>query len=146
MDSYKIAIEIENLLRKIVSMMGKKLRDSLNKYDLTPPQFHALIHTRNNRGVTIGELCDHMFLACSTVSGLVDRIEEKGWIRRIRDQKDRRIVRLELTRAGEQLLEEILESRRATLVESLKTISDFEQQELARYLNLLSMILEPAKK
>ncbi|MEC9488987.1 MAG: MarR family transcriptional regulator [Halanaerobium sp.] len=145
MDSYLFVIEIENLLRKIGSMMNKKLRESLHKYDLTPPQFHALIHTYKNKGVTIGELCDHMFLACSTVSGLVDRIEEKGWIRRIRDKQDRRIVRLELTESGEQLVEEILERRRATLVDNLKSISQKEQKELARYLKLLSEIMEPAK-
>ena len=46
--------------------------------------------------ITAGELARHLGLTAGAVTGLIDRLEERGWVRRVRDPSDRRKVIVEL--------------------------------------------------
>lgn len=141
-----IATEVEDLIRKIARIMNKRLRDSLCDSSITPPQFYALVSIYRKDGITIGELCDRMFLACSTVSGLIDRLEKVELVKRYRDQKDRRVVRLTLTEKGLNCTETILDKRRKKLEDDLKMIDIEQQKELINNLNLLLKVMRYAEE
>jgi len=69
-------------------------------------QFRALTLVRLlPQPVTPSLLALHLALDSRTVSDLVSRLEQSGWVRRGRDLPDRRAVRLELTEEGERMLE-----------------------------------------
>ena len=46
--------------------------------------------------MTIGELSKSMALACSTITDLIDRMEKAGLVVRKKDEKDKRVVRIEV--------------------------------------------------
>ncbi|AZR73837.1 hypothetical protein BBF96_10830 [Anoxybacter fermentans] len=141
----RTAAEIEDLIRKIARIMNKRLRDSLKESAITPPQFFALVNIYREEGITIGELCDQMFLACSTVSGLIDRLEKVELVERYRDEEDRRVVRLKLTKKGRICTETILEKRREKFEKDLEMIEMERQHELIDNLNLLLQIMTDAE-
>ena len=75
---------------------------------LTPAQHQLLLAIRghpNQRGPTIGEVADYLLLRHHSAVGLVDRAYAAGLVQRERDADDHRVVRLQLTAAGNKRLE-----------------------------------------
>lgn len=108
---------IEENFRHVCTKIKKKGREILNDFDITPPQFGALLELVHHGDMTIGELSSHMYLACSTVTDLLDRMERNGLVVRIKDEKDRRIVRIRVLEKGHLLFDEVLYNRRKYLQE-----------------------------
>ena len=73
-------IEIEREIRYLCAKIKQKGREILADFSITPPQFEALQYLNNCQGITIGELSNKMFLACSTVTDLVDRMEKNDLV------------------------------------------------------------------
>ena len=104
-------IRIEENLRRVCYKIKKKGREILNDVDITPPQFEALQYLRNEENLTIGELSSRMYLACSTVTDLLDRMERNELVRRVKDENDRRIVRIVVLQKGHDLIKRVMENR-----------------------------------
>lgn len=68
--------EIEKSLRHIAAIIKQKGREILNQYTITPPQFVGLQWLYEFGDMTIGELSQKMYLACSTTTDLIDRMEK----------------------------------------------------------------------
>lgn len=92
----------------------------LHKPDETPcgqpvsiGEAHALLEIAREPGLTQNGLAGRLRLEKSTVSRLAVLLERRGWIRRLRDERDGRCVRLHLTRRGINANANIAESRRA---------------------------------
>ena len=139
------AAEIEDLIRQFVRIMNKRLRDSVKHTSITSPQLFALLCIYREGGLTIGDLCERMFLACSTISGLIDRLEKIQLVERYRDEEDRRVVRLKLTEKGVNCTQSILEKRKEQFEKDLKMIDIERQEELITNLNLLLEIMKTAE-
>lgn len=139
------AAEFEDVVRKISKIMNKRLRDSLKYTCITPPQFTALVTIYRENKLTIGDLCERMFLACSTISGLVDRLEKLDLVERARDEEDRRVVRLQLTAKGIAITEDILHKRRLKLEKDMSKIEMARQKELLTNLKLMLEIMNDAE-
>ncbi len=65
-----------------------------------------------------------MYLACSTVTDLLDRMERNNLVVRVKDEKDRRIVRIKVLDKGHQLIEQVLHTRQKYLSEVLAECDD----------------------
>ncbi len=98
----------------------------LTNYPITPPQFVALQWLLEEGDLTVGELSNKMYLACSTTTDLVDRMERNGLVARVRDEHDRRVVRIRLLEKGERIIEEVIEKRQRDLANVLESFSDEE--------------------
>ena len=85
----------------------------LREYDITPVQSHTLMflkRTEGQREVTQRDLERELRLKAPTVNGLVDRLEERGLIRRKTSKTDARCRLLALTKAGHALADEFAET------------------------------------
>ena len=104
-------IRIEENLRRVCYKIKKKGREILNDVDITPPQFEALQYLIHDENMTIGELSSKMYLACSTVTDLLDRMERNELVKRVKDENDRRIVRVLVLPKGHELIKLVMENR-----------------------------------
>ncbi|MBO3749606.1 MarR family transcriptional regulator [Streptosporangiaceae bacterium NEAU-GS5] len=68
--------------------------------DLTPRMLSVLRHLQTAGPLTVGELAEHLGLSRAAATELVDRIEERGMVARIRDERDRRRVFVWTTEEG----------------------------------------------
>lgn len=69
---------------------------------LTGPQHQLLLAIRGHGGPpSIGEVAEHLLSRHHSVVELVARVVDTGLVERIEDDRDRRVVRLRLTAAGE---------------------------------------------
>jgi DNA-binding MarR family transcriptional regulator len=119
--SVDLIANIEKDLRYISGIIKQKGREMLTQYKITPPQFVALQWLFEDGDMTIGELSTKMYLACSTTTDLVDRMEKNLLVERVKDPNDRRVVRIHLLEEGKRIIDEVIKKRQAYLDEILKT-------------------------
>lgn len=75
---------------------------------LTGAQYQLLLAVRGHRGApSVGEVADHLLLRHHSAVELVDRAERSGLVRRVPDEVDQRIVRLEVTDEGQARLHQL---------------------------------------
>ncbi len=91
-------------LRRITRAMDLQSRLLLQDYGLTAPQLSALWAISRLQPVPAGVVAREIHLGYSTVTGILDRLERRGWIGRARGDRDRRSVSLCLTAEGECFL------------------------------------------
>lgn len=115
---------IEKNFRRASWKTKLKGREILSEFDITPPQFNALLELNSNENITIGELSSKMYLACSTVTDLLDRMERNQLVVRVKDEKDRRVVRIKMLDKGHTVIEGVLENRRCYIRDNLDGLSD----------------------
>lgn len=128
---------IERLLREVSTIVKRKGREILTKFPITQPQFSALIWLYEEGDLTIGELSQKMFLACSTMTDLVDRMEKNELVARVRDERDRRVVRIHILSKGKEIIDKVLETRRAYLTKMIGQISEAEAIQITKMLTQL---------
>ncbi|WP_147532555.1 MarR family winged helix-turn-helix transcriptional regulator [Bacillus marasmi] len=127
--------EIEKESRYICDIIKQMGREILHHYSITPPQFAAMQWLFEDGEMTIGELSSKMYLACSTTTDLVDRLEKNQLVLRVKDANDRRVVRIQLLDSGMQVMNEILEERRNYLQ---KVLNNFSYDEISTFKMILS--------
>lgn len=132
-----LVIELERIVREVSVIVKRKGRDILNEFPITPPQFTALVWLQEEGDMTIGELSQKMYLACSTMTDLVDRMEKNNVVERVRDTRDRRVVRIHLLDKGVALIEDVMKARQAYLSEVMSHFSEDEIKEILKHLSLL---------
>ncbi len=124
-------------MRYISSLIKQRGREILVDYKITPAQFIALQWLFEEGDMTIGDLSTKMFLAFSTTTDLIDRMEKRELVRRVRDDKDRRVVRIHLLEEGKRIIEEVIKKRQRYLNEVLLSFSDSEIASLRENLTKL---------
>src|SRR5437773_5109803 len=103
---------------------------------LSPTQCHVLRLIEPERPIPMGQLAETLACDASNVTGLVDRLESRGLVRRRPSADDRRVKSLELTPAGVRLRSTVLE-RITKPPDSLARLSADEQRELVKILKRL---------
>ncbi|MER2089153.1 MAG: MarR family transcriptional regulator [Sporosarcina sp.] len=134
---------MEKELRYIAAIIKQQGRRILSNYTITPPQFVALQWLFEHGDMTIGDLSNRMFLAFSTTTDLVDRMEKNSLVKRVRNTQDRRVVRIHLLSEGERVIEEVIDKRRQYLN---TVLTDFDEQQVKEFSNLLSKLHQEMKK
>lgn len=112
---------------------------------LTIVQFNALQHLHwysSESGMTISELGEHLGLAHSTVSGLVDRLARDGWIMRHKSDKDRRRSQVQLTEQSKVLFQERVESAASFWKQAVGQLTPEEQAGVIKSLKRLAQVME----
>jgi DNA-binding MarR family transcriptional regulator len=110
------------------------------EFDLTPSQYNILRILRGEgKPLPCLEIAHRTITVVPGITGLIDRLEEAKLVSRQRDDRDRRVVKVSITAAGEEVLrkldEPLLELHR-------KVMSHFSAGELAE----LSKLLEKARQ
>ncbi|AXI09617.1 MarR family transcriptional regulator [Oceanobacillus sp. 143] len=128
---------MEKRLRYISGIIKQNGRKILTNYPITPPQFVALQWLLEEGDLTIGELSNRISLAFSTTTDVVDRMEKTELVKRVRDEKDRRVVRIHLLEKGKVIIHEVIAKRQAYLGEVLEEFSEADVTKLNQLLDFL---------
>jgi DNA-binding MarR family transcriptional regulator len=105
--------------------------------DLTPGQCFMMYFIREKDRCTVTSLSETMEVNPSAVTVMLDRLESHGFVSRSRDREDRRVVIVELTEAGEQALETVMNMRKRVVQHCLGQLSP---DELESFLSTLEKV------
>jgi len=96
--------------------------------DFSKTELFSLIHLAGREKVTMSELVEYINTPMSTATGIIDRLEKKGFVLRGRSDKDRRIVVVGLSEKGREFYNEL----RRTFTSYLEyVLSDLSAEEMA---------------
>src|SRR6187549_3347462 len=101
------------------------------EFDLSPAQCHVLHLIEPGRPIPMGRLAETLACDASNVTGLVDRLESRGLIRRLPSAGDRRVKVLELTSEGSRLRSTLFD-RMTEPTDSLDRLSAEDQRALIK--------------
>ncbi len=94
---------------------------------MTLAQFRALVTVARSGGILVGDLAEALGIQRSGATRLVDRLEHAGLITRSVRPADRRGVVVRVTVAGENLVHDVMERRRAQIADILAGLSGPER-------------------
>ena len=90
----------------------------------------------------ITELATEERVTQPAITLLVNRLEERGWVKRVSDPSDGRAVLVSLTPVGEEVFEQLRAEYRALLHEEMATLDDSEVETLAAAVEILDRLIE----
>jgi DNA-binding MarR family transcriptional regulator len=97
------------LMRRILSCMASEVDGALEPRGLTSAQWVPLFKLHLGLASTVAELARECELDAGAMTRLLDRLEAKGLLARVRSSEDRRVVNLELTPEGREAARQIPE-------------------------------------
>jgi MarR family 2-MHQ and catechol resistance regulon transcriptional repressor len=98
--------------------------------DLTVPQADVIFTLGNTRGLTCKQIGEKTLITKGTLTGILDRLEAKRLIRRVRLAEDRRSTRIQLTRAGERVFAREFPRQIAHLKKRFQHLSQTELRDI----------------
>lgn len=117
-------------LTRCTNSMLARLAERNTIGDLTYSQFAVLEALYHLGPLTQGEISQKVLKSGSNMTMVIDNLERDGFVRRERDARDRRVIRVYLTEAGSRKLEDVLPGHIAALVEEFSVLSASEQETL----------------
>jgi DNA-binding MarR family transcriptional regulator len=129
----KLEAAVETLERVMPRLMRRIFFDvtadsPLWELPLAQLKVLGMLERRDNRRMS--EIGERLQVALSTVTQVADRLEQRGWVCRVDDPEDRRVVRLALTDAGRRLIAERREARRRRLEALLGSLEPAERDRM----------------
>jgi DNA-binding MarR family transcriptional regulator len=113
--------EVAHLVMMLGWLERRHFAQELSTRNLTIPQFFTMVSIhRCEKGCTMGMLADETHQCSATMTGIIDRLLKMKLVERTRDDNDRRLVLVTLTKAGRDILREALDKRLERLRAVLK--------------------------
>lgn len=138
-DIQELGRGLEEAIRRSNIVIYRRDRSILTEMGISNPQFIALLTLNEFGPLTMGELCKHLMTACSTATDLADRMERDGLVERVRDSKDRRIVRMNMLSKGKVVVDLVINERRRFLE---KVLLEYKSEEHAMLLASLKLFAD----
>ena len=123
------AMEAWSLLQRIMMSQRSLFFEVASEFDLAPAQMHALKALEPGKPRPMSELAGALRCDNSNVTGIVDRLEDRGLVRRVPSDRDRRVKMLEVTPEGAALRRQ-LHDRLMRPPEALAALSEEDARTL----------------
>lgn len=129
--------EVLTSLKRIIRAVDLYSRHLLSRHGLSSPQLMCLRQLAREGPMLSGHLAAEVNMSPATLSGILDRLEARGLIRRVRQQDDKRRVSVELSTEGRRLLSRAPSPLQDGFLHEFRSLSRAQQAEIARVLNKL---------
>lgn len=133
----EILVAIRQIIRAI-DLHSKKLS---KEYGLTGPQLILMRAIQEMGNVTIKELSNHTNVSQATTTTIIDRLEQNGYVQRVRSVSDRRKVHANLTEKGQDLLNSAPPPLQDNFVNKFQSLESWEQSLLLSSMQRISSMM-----
>jgi DNA-binding MarR family transcriptional regulator len=134
--------EIVWLIRRL--MQGNYIYNKeLNKeYQVSAPQLSSLLALYENGPLPPSQIAKYIMVNSSTVTGIIDRLEQKGLVERSRVSLDRRVITITLTEMGKELAKNAPPPIQKKIVDGLQKLPPNEIEKIVQALTKLTYMLD----
>ncbi len=129
-------------LRIAVARLSRRLRPTAAAGALTTTEIDVLVAAERRGPIRMSDLADFTGLNPTMLSRLIPKLEESGLIRRLFDDSDRRVCRVEATAKGHRLLERVRSERNDVLSRRLEELDGEQRRALVAALPVLEQLAE----
>ena len=132
---YGIVRLINRVRVELIDAMDRELA----RFDISAPQLIVLASVANREADSASSLCRSISYDPGAMTRMIDRLEQKGLVRRVPNPDDRRATNLELTAAGKVLFPQLLEAKETVQKQFLR---GFSADDVATLEGLLNRMLD----
>lgn len=143
--AYRIRGAVPYLMNRVVHRMNDELHARLREQRLSFQHWRVLALLADAGPSTIAELAEYAVIPHSTLSRVLDRMQEQGLVRRTGSREDRRVARIVLTPAGRRRYLGALEATRAVNDHAFAGMRRAEVATLGRLLELVARNLSGSR-
>jgi len=136
---------IKDIIESIRRLVRAEYLDSQKmskQYGLTGPQSLVLRLLIKKGALSSADLSRQMYVTPSNITGIIDRLEKKGFVERIRKQGDRRVALITLTDSGQKLGQTIPDPIEKKFVNQLVDLEPEHLQILAMAMNQILNLID----
>ena len=102
-ENFRPKESLGRLIAEVSGLLLSALDEEMAELGISGAQWVVLVRVATDGPVTAASLCRCLRYDTGSMTRMLDRLEDKGFIRRVRSQEDRRIIHLELSEAGKVL-------------------------------------------
>lgn len=143
LENKELAGHLDSLLQRLSVSTHRQKNLFADEIGISRQQFDVLCIIYEKGQMTMGELCKEISSACSTATDLADKLEKAGYVERLREKRDRRVVRLNILPKGEKLVKAIIERRAEKLSSILET---FDEQDKMKTISFIEMLADKMER
>jgi DNA-binding MarR family transcriptional regulator len=137
-----ICNEVLISIRRIIQSVDLHSRYLERYFGLTVPQLIVLQEVSNRGEVSIGEIAKAVSLGQPTVTGILERLENRGLVSRRRSQRDKRKIYISVTEACNPLLEKAPPPMQEHFVDAFTSLHDWEQSMILSSLQRIVALMD----
>jgi len=130
---------INFVLTKAQRNIHQLFKAELAPYGVTPGQYAVLRCLWDENAQTARKLADRLALDGSTITGILDRMEQKGLIEKLADPKDRRALQVMLTETGHKLQKPLSQAILNANHKALISLDEMQAETLKQMLHDLNI-------
>lgn len=125
-------------LNRTLDHLMKIVKTDVQRYGLNVTEFAVMELLYNKGDQPIQRISNRVLIASSSITYVVDKLEEKGCVVRERNEKDKRVTNASLTDKGRSMMDEIFPDHASTLESTFSVLTDEEITVLQTTLKKLS--------
>lgn len=137
----ELAVLSKHGIIRLINRVRIELIDAMDRelaqFDITAPQLIVLASVANREADSASQLCKSISYDPGAMTRMIDRLEQKGLVRRVPRPDDRRAMTLEMTAAGRALFPKLLEAKETVQTRFLRGFGNDEVAMLEKLLNRL---------
>ncbi len=132
-------------LRRIVRSIDLHSKKLVQSHHLTIPQVVLLREIQRHKRLPLGDLAKLASLSNATVTGIVDRLEVRNLVRRVRSKTDRRQVFVEIAEEGFKAVQTMPPLLQENFVRQIQSLQKWEQAQILSSLERVASIMNADK-
>jgi len=136
-----IVADIIDDIRRVFQVLVDQSRSVEIETGLTGPQLWVVKLLEETSPMKVSDLARRTYLHPATMVGLLDRLEAKNLVKRTRSEKDRRVVHIDLTEQGQELVKNSPEVVQNLLVKGLEPLAEQKLKKISEGLDQIVHIL-----
>ena len=135
--------EVGETVQRLVRVMQLFERDQIKPFGFTTSQCYVLIEINKAQRLTMNEISEKMNLSTSTMTRIVNNLVRDGFVKRVKDESDRRVVYASLTDKGLDAANELQLSIKDYY---RKTVDNLPKGEVEDVLSAVSLLVSAFEK
>jgi len=127
---------------KMLRILKENMHYTSSMAQMSMMQIQALVFIKQNPNIPMSKIAENLRIELPSATSLLNKLSELKLVERQTDPDDRRIVRINLTTAGQTLLKNAMLERTKKIEELLSFVSEEDQEALLRIVTILTEKLE----
>ena len=130
--------QIIETLFKIARNLKGSMNDNFEHSHLTMLQCQALECVKKKKNAHMADIASHFSTSMPTATALIDKLIAAKLVKRENDAKDRRVVKVFMTKLGDKLLHQVIKRKSEKMGKVLSYLSEQDKLELLRILGVIA--------
>jgi len=134
--------EIIYQIRRLAQARELYTKELNKNYAVTAAQLNCLLALHENGPLPPSQIAKIIMVKSSTVTGIIDRLEQKRLVERLRKSPDRRVITIQLTETGEKLADNAPPPIQQKILDGLRALDRKEIEGVVFSLKMLTRMLD----